>query len=86
MEFDDGPIAIVDPQIDNGPVAIVDPQIDDGPVAIVDLHHSHTNNASVLIAYKTGILEGAVKLKCDQDLVGVRPMLGIVLFHRAKHT
>ena len=36
MEFDDGPIAIVDPQIDDGPVAIVDAEIDDGPVARVD--------------------------------------------------
>ena len=89
MEFDDGPIAIVDPQIDDGPVAIVDHQIDDGPVAIVHLHHiyhSHNNNASVQKIHKTGLLEGAMKLKYDQDLGHKRPMLGIVFFHRAKHT
>ena len=101
MEFDDGPIAIVDPQIDNGPVAIVDPQIDDGPVAIVDpkiddgpvaivdlhyIYQSHNNNASVLKINKIGWLEGAMKLKCDPDLGHKGPMLGIVFFHRAKRT
>ena len=89
MEFDDGPIAIVDPRIDDGPVAIVDPQFDDGPVAIVEIHHiyhSHNNNASVLKIHKTGLLEGAMKLTYDHDLGHKRPMLGIVFFHRAKHT
>ena len=77
MEFDDGPIAIVDPQIDDGPVAIVE---------IHHIYHSHNNNASVLKIHKTGLLEGAMKLKCDHGLVHKRPMHSIVLFHRATHT
>ena len=77
MEFDDGPIAIVDPRIDDGPVAIVE---------IHHIYHSHNNNASVLKIHKTGLLEGAMKLKYDHGLVHKRPMHSIVLFHRATHT
>ena len=73
-KFDDGPVAIVDPQI-------VNREIGHGPCAMAN--HRHANNADVWRAYKTTILECVTKKKVSLVKLVIIGAVGAISRNRA---